>query len=123
MEIGPEDFTHLLVAWKNGDQEAGERLFASIYQDLRRLAQSYLQQESRGHTLQATALVHELYLKLFQGEKANYQNRSHFFVIVSRQLRRLLVDHARSKHALKRTQDEVTLDRQPGASGKKRMNY
>jgi RNA polymerase sigma-70 factor, ECF subfamily len=119
MMIGPEDFTLLLIAWKNGDQEAGERLFTSIYQDLRRLAQSYLQQEPHGHTLQATALVHELYLRLFQGEKIHYQNRAHFFVIVSRQLRRLLVDHARAKRSLKRTQDEVTVDPQNLIAGKK----
>lgn len=119
MKIGPEDFTQLLVAWKNGDQEAGERLFASIYQDLRRLAQSYLNHEAHGHSLQATALVHELYLKLFQGEKANYQSRSHFFVIVSRQLRRMLVDHARAKRAQKRTHDEVTPGNQKGIVAKK----
>ncbi len=72
------DFTALLVAWRKGDQEAGQQVFTLVYQDLRRLAQDYLNHEPHGHSLQATALVNELYLRLFGDTKIDFQNRSHF---------------------------------------------
>ena len=98
----PESLTALLVSWRQGDQAAAEKLIATVYDELRRLAGRYMREERPGHTLQATALVHELYLKLFQGEPVEWQNRAHFFAIAARQLRRIVVNHARDRQAGKR---------------------
>lgn len=98
-----------LAAWRNGDHKAGQELIATAYQELRRLAAHYLQQERTGHTLQPTALVHELYLKLFGSGPVAWQDRAHFFAIAAQQLRRLLVDHARARAADKRGGDKVRL--------------
>lgn len=100
----PEDpkLTQALADWRNGDQDAGTRLFAAAYQELRRLAAWQLQRERPGHTLQATALVNELYLKMFGGEPVDWQDRAHFFAVAAQQMRRLLVDYARAGLAEKR---------------------
>src|ERR1035441_5758638 len=83
-----------------------------VYQELRRLASYYLQSERGDHTLQPTALVHELYLKLFAGEPLQLQDREHFLAVAARQLRHIVVDYARSKHAQKRggPQGAISLD-------------
>lgn len=96
------EFTALLDEYRAGDRTAGERLVAIVYQELRRLAQYYLRNERPGHTLQATALVHEAYLRLFGSEVCEWRNRAHFFAVAARQMRRLLVDHARAVNAEKR---------------------
>jgi len=96
------NLTQALADWRNGDQEAGNRLFAAAYQELRRLAAWQLQRERPGHTLQATALVNELYLKLFGGAPVDWQDRAHFFAVAAQQIRRLLVDYARAGLAEKR---------------------
>ena len=101
--------TQTLVDWRNGDQDAGNRLFTTAYQELRRLAAWHLQRERPGHTMQATALVNELYLKLFGGEPVEWQNRAHFFAVAAQQIRRLLVDHARACQAEKRGGGRVRL--------------
>ena len=102
----PAEITTLLVRLRAGDQTAAERLFPLVYDQLRHLARHYLQQENPQHTLQPTALVHELYLRLFSpngdAEPVAWQDRQHFFVVAARQMRRLLVDHARAKQAAKR---------------------
>ncbi|MGA2740259.1 MAG: sigma-70 family RNA polymerase sigma factor [Bryobacteraceae bacterium] len=100
----PDDptLTQALTDWRNGDRDAGNRLFAAAYQELRRLAVWHLQRERPGHTLQATALVNELYLKLFGGEPMDWRNRAHFFAVAAQQMRRLLVDYARASLAEKR---------------------
>ena len=107
----PEDphLTQALADWRNGDQDAGNRLFAAAYQELRRLAAWRLQRERPGHTLQATALVNELYLKMFGGEPVNWQDRAHFFAVAAQQMRRLLVDYARAGLAEKRGGGRVKL--------------
>lgn len=92
----------LLAEWRTGDQEAGNQLFAAAYQELRRLAAWQLQMERPGHTLQPTALVNELYVKLFGAEPVAWQNRAHFFAVAARQIRRLLIDYARAHNARKR---------------------
>ncbi len=92
----------LLNAWSAGDEAAGNQLIAVVYQELRRLAAHYLQDERPGQTLQPTALVHELYLKLFSNEPVAWHDRGHFLAVAARQLRRIIVDHARSQHAQKR---------------------
>jgi RNA polymerase sigma factor (TIGR02999 family) len=92
----------LLLNWRRGDQAAAEKLLETIYDQLRRMAQRHMRDERRGHTLQPTALVHELYLKLFQGEPVDWQNRAHFFAVAAQQLRRIVVNHARDRQAQKR---------------------
>lgn len=101
--------THWLAEWRGGNQEAADRLFTAAYEELRRLAAWHLQKERPGHTLQPTALVNELYLKLFGGEPIIWQNRAHFFAVAAQQLRRLLIDHARARQADKREGDRVRL--------------
>lgn len=102
MPPDPGTLTRWLVEWRNGNQEAAGKLFEAAYQELRRLAAWHLQQERPGHTLQPTALVNELYIKLFGGEQVDWQNRAHFFAVAAQQMRRLLIDYARSRQAEKR---------------------
>jgi len=101
--------TRWLVEWRNGSQEAADRLFAAAYQELRRLAAWHFQRERPNHTMQPTALVNELYLKLFAGEPVGWQNRAHFFAVAAQQMRRILIDHARAQRAEKRGGGEVRL--------------
>ncbi|MDQ3684603.1 MAG: ECF-type sigma factor [Acidobacteriota bacterium] len=98
----PADFTLLLSLWRQGDTDAGAQVFSLIYQDLRRMAQSYMNHERNEHTLQATALVHEAYLRLFGGCRVAVWSRAHLCRLFAMQMRRLLIDHARSAHARKR---------------------
>jgi RNA polymerase sigma-70 factor (ECF subfamily) len=104
-----QPLTTLLENWRAGDQQAAERLMATVYDELRRLAAYYMRQERPDHTLQATALVHELYLKLFQSEPIEWQNRAHFFAVAAQALRRILVNHARDRQAQKRGGKQVRL--------------
>ena len=94
--------TQLLSAWGAGNEEAGRELIQIVYQDLRRLAAHYMQDEGAYHTLQPTALVNELYLKLFSSEPIDWQNRGHFLAVAAKQLRHMVVDYARSRKAEKR---------------------
>jgi len=104
-----EEFNSLLAGFTSGDDQAATRLFALVYQDLRNLARQYMRHERPDHTLQATALVHEAYLRLFNEEKIVWQNHQHFFVVAARQMRRILVDYARHTHAARRQGDRVKL--------------
>jgi RNA polymerase sigma factor (TIGR02999 family) len=94
--------TQLLVAWTGGDEAAFERLAPLVYDELRRLARRYMGNERVGHTLQATALVNEAYLRLIDINQVQWQNRAHFFAMSARLMRRILVDAARSKNYKKR---------------------
>ncbi len=102
MGISPGDVTTLLVQLKNGNRDAQSRLIPLVYAELRRLAGVYMRRERSGHTLQATALVHEAYLRLAGHEGISWQNRAHFFGVAANIMRRILVDHARAKQAKKR---------------------
>ncbi len=102
MESVRSEVTELLHQWSNGRQEALDRLLPQIYDELRRLASSYLRRERSDHTLQATALVHEAFLKLVDQRKVRWQNRAHFFGIAAQAMRRILVDHMRAHAAAKR---------------------
>ena len=104
--------TKLLHDWKNGDPEALNRLAPLVYQELRRLADSYLRNERGAQTLQPTALVHDLYLRLVGGEQPDWQSRAHFFGIAAHRMRQILVEHARRRHASKRGggAEQVTFD-------------
>lgn len=97
----PHDVTQLLRDWRNGDEQALERLTPLVYDELRRLAARYLRREREGHTLQATALVNEAYVQLI-GQQQDWQNRAHFIGVAAHLMRNILVDHARSHAAAKR---------------------
>ena len=103
----PANFTQLLTDWRDGNPQALERLTPLVYEELRRLARNYMRAERGSHTLQATAVVHEAFLRLIQGNVA-LQDRAHFFALASRLMRRVLVDHAKSRGRQKRDvpQDE-----------------
>jgi len=96
------DVTQLLQNWQEGDSDAPARLIPLVYDELRRLARNYLQRERADHTLQATALVHEAYVRLVDDGRVNWQNRAHFYGISARLMRRILVEHARAHNAEKR---------------------
>ena len=94
--------TRLLRAWGAGDVQASESLVRLVYAELRRQAQLALRHEQDGHTLQPTALVHEAWLRLADQHGARWESRSQFFAIAAQMMRRVLLDHARARHALKR---------------------
>lgn len=98
----PPDVTELLVRWNNGDKQALDELLPLVYAELRRVAGGYLKHERPDHSLQATAVVHDVYLRLVDQKQANWQNRAHFFGVAAQIMRRILVDHARTKHRAKR---------------------
>ena len=104
------DVTALLLAWSDGDQAAGSHLIDTVYDELRQVARRHLRGE-RDHSLAPTILVHETYLKLVDQRRVRWQNRAHFFGIAAQLMRRILVDHARSRAAAKRGKDRtVALD-------------
>lgn len=109
MPPAAQNVTDLLVAWTRGDRAAHEQLMPLIHRELRRLANHHLRQERRGHTLQATALVNEAYLRLIDQKSPGWQNRAHFFGIASQLMRRILVDYARGRLAAKRGGDAIKL--------------
>ena len=94
--------TQLLVSWGNGDQQSLESLIPLVYDELRRQARRYLRRERPDHTLQSSALVHEVYVRLIDQRQANWHNRSQFFGVAAQLMRRILVDHARSRGTVKR---------------------
>ncbi|MFN0133381.1 MAG: sigma-70 family RNA polymerase sigma factor [Phycisphaerales bacterium] len=102
MSDTPTDITLLLHAAASGDRRDVDALMAAIYQDMRRLAMSHMSGERRDHTLQPTALVHEAYVKLIGQRNTEWKDRLHFFALASRIIRRILIDHARERQALKR---------------------
>ena len=101
-ETSTQQVTKLLVDWSNGDQSALEQLTPLVYSELRRLAGRYLRKERPDHTLQSTALVHEAFIRLIDQRSVRWQNRAHFFGVAAQMIRRILVDHARGRHASKR---------------------
>lgn len=101
------EVTRLLRDWNRGDQKALEMLMPRVVSELRRVASGYLRRESTGHTLQPTALVNEVYLRLIDREKVEWQDRAHFFAFSARSMRRVLVDHARKRNAAKRGEGEA----------------
>jgi RNA polymerase sigma-70 factor, ECF subfamily len=101
--------TELLRDWRDGDAEALNSLTQYIYADLRRRAAAYLRGERPGHTLQTTGLAHETFIKLIGKKDIDWADRNHFFAIASQSMRRILVDHARTKHREKRGGEQETL--------------
>lgn len=112
MRSNPEDITDLLAQWRDGPALALEQLMPVIYADLKMVARAHLRREPPDHSLQATALVHEVYLRLLNLHRLRVENRAHFLAIAARLMRQILVDHARRKHAGKRggTMSKIRLD-------------
>jgi RNA polymerase sigma factor (TIGR02999 family) len=112
MAMPTGEVTRLLAQVRSGDAEAPERLIALVYAELRKLAARHMRRERPGHTLQATALVHEAYLRLVGQREVEWQNRAHFFAIAAQVMRRILLDYARQRRALKRggMDKRITLD-------------
>ena len=108
----PQDVTQLLVDWRNGDASALNQLLPLVYDELHRLAKRYMAHERQNHTLQATALVNEAYLRLAGQVPNEWQNRAHFFGVAAQVMRHLLVDHARARQYAKRGggAQQITLD-------------
>ena len=96
------DVTRLLIDWSKGDAAARDQLMPLVYNELRRMARRYMRYEQVGHTLQPTALVHDAYIRLIDQTRVQWQNRAHFFGVAAQIIRRILVDHARAGHRLKR---------------------
>ncbi len=102
-------FTQLLQQWQSGDPAAAEQVLLTTYREMRQLASRYLRSESSSHTLQPTALVHELYINLLSSEPVTFNDRSHFLALCARQLRNILVDHARQRGSQRRGGDVIRL--------------
>ena len=102
-----QNVTQLLIGWSKGDKEALDSLLPLVYEELRKQAARYLRHERVGHTLQTTALIHEAYLKLVDQKNVHWQNRAHFFGIAAQLMRRILVDHARTKKRAKRGGSDI----------------
>jgi RNA polymerase sigma-70 factor (ECF subfamily) len=120
-ETRSQTVTHLLGAWRGGDRQALDALTPIVYQELRRLASSYMRSERSGHSLQPTALIHEAYLRLLDGTAPQFNGRAHFFGVAAQIMRQILIDFARSRTAQKRgggaehvgllDNDAISLDR------------
>jgi RNA polymerase sigma factor (TIGR02999 family) len=101
------NITKLLLGYGRGDKEALDELMPVVYDELRRQAARYLRREQAGHTLQTTALIHETYVRLVDQRHVQWQNRAHFFGIAAQLMRRILVDHARTKKRVKRGGSDI----------------
>jgi RNA polymerase sigma-70 factor (ECF subfamily) len=123
-EHAKEDVTVLLNAVNAGETGAPEKLLELVYEDLRRLAGAYMKNERADHTLQATALVHEAYVRLVDWENVGWENRAQFFAVAAQVMRRVLVDHARGRDAAKRegSQHRLALDDAVSFSGGKEFD-
>ena len=108
------NITELLQVWGHGDQSALEHLTPLVYKELHGLARRHMSRENEGHTLQATALIHEVYLRLVEFQSVRWQDRAHFYAVCSRLMRRILVDFARSRGSLKRGGNEHKLTLEEG---------
>jgi RNA polymerase sigma factor (TIGR02999 family) len=121
MEFSTHEVTQLLRAWSGGDQQALDKLTPLVYDELRRTAHRYMVGERTGHTLQTTALVNEVYLRLVDMREISWQDRAHFFAVAARLMRRVLIDFARSRGSVKRGgewprvtfDEELVVSRQP----------
>jgi RNA polymerase sigma factor (TIGR02999 family) len=107
-----EEVTRLLLAWRDGDQEALEQLTPLVYEELRRMAHRFMRRERPDHTLQSSALVNEAYIRLINYRQVDWQNRAHFFGLAAQMMRQILIDHARRHVRVKRggAQREVSFE-------------
>jgi RNA polymerase sigma-70 factor (ECF subfamily) len=116
LKRSPDAVTALLDSWSRGEASARDQLFPIVYAELRRRAASALRSEAAGHTLQPTALVHEAYIRLAD-QNAGWKNRTQFFAVASRIMRRILVDHARARAAAKRPPKQLQMTLSPEQLG------
>lgn len=118
--VPPSDITQLLLAWGGGDQQALHKLSPLVYGELRRVARGYMRRERAGHTLQTTALVNEVFLRLIDSRQVRWQNRAQFFGLSAQLMRRILVDFARARSSQKRGGEatRLSLDHVPALSEK-----
>jgi RNA polymerase sigma factor (TIGR02999 family) len=119
-----DEITRLLVAWQRGDRPALEKLMPLVYDELHRQAVRFFSRERAGHTLQPTALVNEVYLRLVNQRETGWKNRAQFFGLAAQMMRRILVSHARARHAAKRGGMEqcITLQEGLAVGSRKDMN-
>lgn len=110
MTPSPRSITQLLIEWRNGDESALNELMPLVHNNLHRMARNYMRGEQPGHTLQTTALVNELYLRLVDHKNMRWENRAHFYAVAAQAMRRILVDYARRHRASKRQAELVDLD-------------
>jgi RNA polymerase sigma-70 factor, ECF subfamily len=111
---GDGDITGMLLAASGGDAAAAKELVGLVYDELRRRAEALMKRESPGHTVQATMLVHDAYLKLINQDRASWSDRNHFFAVAAQTMRRLLVDHARGRQRDKRGGGQVKVSLEEG---------
>jgi RNA polymerase sigma-70 factor, ECF subfamily len=121
MTVSPQEVTQLLTAWRDGDQEALDKLMPLVYDELRRIAGRYMKRERAGHTLQTTALVNEAYLRMVGQQNVDWQNRAHFFGVAASVMRHLLVDRGRANGRVRRggNPQQVTFDEGVSSSSKR----
>jgi RNA polymerase sigma factor (TIGR02999 family) len=119
--VAQSDLTGLLIRWSDGEEAALEQLIPFVYDECRRIAAAHLRHEAVGHTLQPTALVHEAYMLLVDQRRTSWKNRAHFYSIAARLMRRVLVDHARARHARKRDRTRLLLADAPGLASLARV--
>jgi RNA polymerase sigma factor (TIGR02999 family) len=103
------EITELLRGWSRGDKDAADKLLPLVYRELKKIAAAHMRRERGNHTLVATALVHEAFLRL-AGQDADFENRGQFFGVAASMMRRVLVDHARARHAAKRPRAELAIN-------------
>jgi RNA polymerase sigma-70 factor (ECF subfamily) len=110
--LSADNLTGLLIEWRQGDKAALDKLTPLVYDEMRRLAHRYVRRERDGHTLQTTALVNEVYLRLAGQQNVEWQDRAHFFGVIAQVMRHILIDHARARHYAKRggTAEHVPLE-------------
>jgi RNA polymerase sigma factor (TIGR02999 family) len=111
------EITQLLRIWSSGDRSVEERLFGMVLPDLRNLAHALMRRERREHTLEPTALLNEAYLRLLSGRERDWESRRHFFAVAARIMRRLLIDHARSRTKAEKVPLLSSHDLPPGPTG------
>jgi RNA polymerase sigma factor (TIGR02999 family) len=115
MTVSPQEVTQLLAAWREGDQDALDKLMPLVYDELRRIASRYMKREHAGHTLQTTALVNEAYLRMVGQQNVDWQNRAHFFGVAASVMRHLLVDRARANGRVRRGENPQRVPLDEGA--------
>lgn len=115
MQTPPNEITHLLRKWSEGDRAALDQLMPVVHQELRKVANSYLRDERPDHTLQPTALINEAYLRLVKQDFPEWQSRKHFYGVAAQLMRQILVEHARTRAAAKRGAgaQKLSLDEAP----------
>jgi RNA polymerase sigma factor (TIGR02999 family) len=115
--LDPSDLTGFLRRWRDGDQDAFDELLPRVYNQLRDIARARLRAERPDHTLDTSGLVHEAYLRLVDGATTDWQDRAHFYAVASTAMRRVLIDHAKQRHAEKRGGNSNRVDFDPAQFG------